>query len=58
MQDFCTPISSQLGLETALKYGSAAASIVIDLSSSEAMPNLDQLERSFEKAEAQEVHQS
>ena len=49
----------QLGLETALKYGSAAASIVISqLSSSEAMPNLDQLTAFIEKAEAQEVHQS
>jgi len=46
----------QLGLKTALQYGSAAASIVISqLSSSEAMPNLETLQNFVTTHQAQEV---
>jgi 5-dehydro-2-deoxygluconokinase len=54
---FLYAYSHHLGIETALKYGSAAASIVISqLSSSEAMPNLAQLTEFIQKAETQGVH--
>ena len=54
---FLYAYSHDLGIETALKYGSAAASIVISqLSSSEAMPDLAKLTAFIHEAERQEVH--
>lgn len=49
---FLYAYGNQLGIEKALQYGSAAASIVISqLSSSEAMPTVEQIEKFLEKAQ-------